>query len=48
MEAACEGPTDKTSLVALEALLLCNFSGPHDVGGTLAEIPVLIHVQDKS
>lgn len=37
MEIACEGPTNKTSLVALEALLLCNSSGPHDVGGALAE-----------
>lgn len=48
METACEGPTDKTSLVALEALLLCDFSGPHDVDGRLAEITALIHVKDKS
>lgn len=48
MEIACEGPTNKTSLVVLEALLLCNFSGPHDVGGTLAETTDLIHVEDKS
>lgn len=48
MEIASEGPTNTTGLVGLEALLLCNFSGPHDVGGTLAEITALIHVEDES
>lgn len=48
MEIASEGPSNKTSLVVLEAPLLCDFSGPHDVGGTLAEITDLIHVEDKS
>lgn len=47
-ETACEVTNDKTSLVAFEALPLCNFSGPHHVDGTLAETALLIHVGDKS
>ena len=48
METDCEVTNDKTRLVAFEALLLCNFSGPPHVDGTLAETIFLIHVEDKS
>lgn len=48
METACEVTNDKTSLVAFEALLLCNFLGPRHADSTLAETAFLIHVEDKS
>lgn len=48
METACEVTNDETSLVVFEALLLCNFLGPHHVDGTLAETTFPIHVEDKS
>lgn len=48
METAREVTSDKTSLVAFEALLLCNFWGPHHADSTLAETTFLIHVGDKS
>lgn len=39
---------DKTNLVASEALLLCNFTGPHHVDSMLAESTSLIRIEDKS
>lgn len=48
METACEAASDRNGLVAFEAHLLCNLSGPHRVDGTLAETTFLIHVKDES